>query len=154
MRGNPLIRVFFLANELINSAGLNSRAEESGEKKASFQQYAPFLLSLSLTYTHTHKTPEPLLSLFGQLLMLGLFVSARFFLHSHLSHTHTHINTFPLIFVLYCSLVTGNILKDVLRVNFCVCLSLFISNLRCIFHKWTQKKIEMRIEKENNEFLS
>lgn len=53
MRGNPLIRVFSLANEPINSVGLSRRAAESG-KKPSFQQSASLLLSLSLFTTHKH----------------------------------------------------------------------------------------------------
>lgn len=70
MRGNPLIRVFFLANEPINSVGLERQSRgvsckkkerEKGkkkgkkkekkeeEKKASPQQSAPLLLTLCPT---------------------------------------------------------------------------------------------------------
>ena len=132
MRGNPLIRVFFLANEPINSVGLSSRAEESGKKKASLQQSAPLLLSR--THTHTQLLPEPLLSLFGQLLKLGLFESTHTLLHSpSLSHTHTHTHTVgisPLIAAQYCSLVTEKILKDVLWSNFRACWSLSRSTFK------------------------
>ena len=63
MRGNPLIRVFFLANEPINFVGLSRRAEKSAQKKASLQNV--FTLSDIIhthTHTHTHTLTHTLLA--------------------------------------------------------------------------------------------